>query len=96
MNSNIESIESGDEVNNGREMSKELSDKIISLKSLVLVHNLLGECMFPFRASSAVKQGLDYIQSLYDVLKADILADPDCDLIPEIEQLRNGKPNEAE
>lgn len=66
------------------EISKELSDKLGSLRAITQAHNLLQQGHFPYSYKQAIEQSLIFLQALHEQVKADALADPQADLVPEL------------
>ena len=77
----VESIE-------GKQPRDELVLMVGSLKRMVLVNNLLLQGHFPFSSSLMIKEGADFMKSLYENLLQRILIHEDADLIPEILEMK--------
>lgn len=71
-----------------QEVSKELQNKVGSIRALATAHNLIQKGYFPHGYNAAIEQSLAFLQALHEQVVAEAIQDPQADLVPEIQALK--------
>ncbi len=70
------------------QVSKEMQEFYSAMKCIATAHNLLDKGLFKHTEAQAVIDSVVFLRSLHQQVKDQALAHPECDLIPELKEMK--------